>query len=80
MTERPKGQIQNARLTGVEVVMRNPIGIVDMEYREVFDGKATGLQQTLRLLLTSDECRDVSRQLTKLATAIEYASDQKEQE
>lgn len=76
MPERPKGQIQNARLTGIDTVMRYPVGFADLEYRGVIDNVASGEQQTLRLLLRSDECRELAHQLTKLAAAIEFSGGQ----
>jgi hypothetical protein len=68
----PEERRQCGRLTGYAEQVRYPVGTSDFLYRLAnLDGTFSAEEHGLRLLVTSDECRQLARHLDMLAAKIE---------
>jgi hypothetical protein len=67
-----KGKIPLAKLASVTAHVRYPLGLADFEYALLNeDGTLQPDQTKVRLILSSQEARDVSEHLIKIALALE---------
>lgn len=72
MSTPPKSRTTAARLSGLAKVVKYPVGTVDILYRVVTEGGQTlPDEHALRLVVSSDECRQLARHIELLAAEIE---------
>jgi len=72
MATPPKSRTTPARLSGLARQVKYPVGTVDFLYKIVAeDGRLLPAEHALRLLVTSDECRQIARHIELLAQEIE---------
>lgn len=75
----PKERTTTARLTGMGRQVRYPIGTADFLYQIARpDGSLDPEEYALRLVVSSDECRQLASHLTELAEAIEALGGSKQ--
>lgn len=74
-----QGRIQHARVSGLTIQVRYPVGRADIEYREV-DANGELLPEThkLNLVVLAEDARQLAEQFAKLALAIEAAGGSKQ--
>ncbi len=79
MAEDKKGEIQVAKIGGLEVQVRYPIGLADIEYVPLAsDGSLQPPRRTLRAILTADEARGLGRLFERLAVSLEQEGGSKQ--
>jgi hypothetical protein len=79
VAEDKKGKIQPVKIGGLEVQVRYPIGIADIEYVPIApDGSLAPPRRTLRAILSADEARSLAKLLDKLATSLEQIGGSKQ--
>ena len=72
MATPPKARTTTARLSGIAKQIKYPVGTADLLYKVITeDGRVLPAEHALRLLVSSDECRQLARHLDLLAAEIE---------
>lgn len=79
MAEGKKGEIQVVKIGGLEVQVRYPIGLADIEYVPLAsDGSLQPPRRTLRAILSADEARGLGHLFERLAALIEQEGGAKQ--
>lgn len=72
MSTPPKSRTTAVRLSGLARQVLYPIGSIDFLYKKVAEGgKTLPAEHALRILVSSDECRQIAKEISRLADEIE---------
>lgn len=79
MATPPKSRTTPARISGLAKQVKYPVGTADILYKIVTEeGRQLPYEHALRLIVSSDECRQLARHLDQLAAEIEAMGGSKQ--
>lgn len=79
MATGPKARLVAARFSGLAKQVAYPVGTLDILFHGMRkDGSLLSQENTLRLLVSPDECRQLARHIDMLAQEIEAAGGTKQ--